>query len=154
MTIRMVNRDDIEDIKQVLDSIELFPSDMLEDMMADYLENRQSQEVWFTAVQEEKPIAIGYCAPEQLTVGTYNLYAIGVRNDIQGKGTGSKMMQFIEDHLRSIGGRLLIVDTSGTPDFSQTRAFYENLGYRKEAVIRDFWNEGDDKVTYWKKLNG
>ncbi|MBK6785246.1 MAG: hypothetical protein IPG79_16975 [Saprospiraceae bacterium] len=47
----------------------------------------------------------------------------------------------------------MIVDTSGTDDFRLTRNFYEKLGYNKEAVIRDFWKEGDDKVIYWKKLN-
>ena len=23
---------------------------------------------------------------------------------------------------------------------------------KKEAMIRDFWKEGDDKVIFWKKL--
>ena len=30
---------------------------------------------------------------------------------------------------------------------------YENLNYTKEAVIRDLWKEGEDKVVYWKTLN-
>lgn len=28
---------------------------------------------------------------------------------------------------------------------------YETLGYSKEAVIRDFWNDGEDKIVYLKK---
>lgn len=151
--IRMVNKSDVESLKEVLDSIELFPSEMLDDMIADYFTNPESQDIWFTAEENGKPISIGYCAPEKLTEGTYNLYAIGVRGDIQGKGTGRQMMDFIEDHLRQNGQRILIVDTSGTEAFQLTRKFYENLNYTKEAVIRDFWEEGDDKVIYWKKLS-
>lgn len=150
--IRMVTQSDIPDLKQVLDSIELFPSEMLDDMISDYFTNPESEEVWFTALENNKPISIGFCAPEKLTEGTYNLYAIGVRNDIQAKGVGSKMMAFIEDYLKDNGNRLLIVDTSGTDDFKLTRKFYEKLNYHQEAVIRDFWQEGDDKVTFWKKL--
>ncbi len=150
--VRMVVESDMEALKEVLDSIELFPTEMLDDMIADYFSNPATEDVWFTATENDQPIAIAYCAPEKLTEGTYNLYAIGVRGDIQGKGTGRAMMAFIENHLRQNGQRILIVETSGAADFQLTRQFYENLNYTKEAVIRDFWTEGDDKVIYWKKL--
>jgi len=151
--IRMVVKEDMIDLKKVLDSIELFPSEMLDDMIADYFNNPESQDVWFTMLENNKPISIGFCAPEKLTDGTYNLYALGVRSDIQSKGIGGKMMTFIENYLKENGHRILIVDTSGTDDFKATRRFYEKLNYTKEAVIRDFWEAGDDKVIYWKKLN-
>jgi ribosomal protein S18 acetylase RimI-like enzyme len=63
------------------------------------------------------------------------------------------MMQYLEDELKKEGHRVLIVETSGTADFELTRRFYEKLDYSKEAVIRDFWSEGDDKIIYWKKLS-
>lgn len=151
--IRKVSEYDVDTLKQVLDSIELFPSEMLDDMIADYLNNPDSKDIWFTAIENDQLVAIGYCAPEKLTEGTYNLYAIGVRSDLQGKGIGGKMMNFIEELLRQDGHRVLIVETSGTADFELTRKFYEDLNYTKEAVIRDFWSEGDDKVIFWKKLN-
>ncbi|MBK6785245.1 MAG: hypothetical protein IPG79_16970 [Saprospiraceae bacterium] len=83
--IRMVKRDDVSDLKSVLDTIQLFPSEMLDDMIADYLDNPETEEIWFTETENKKPISVGYCAPEKLTDGTYNLYAIGVRSDIQSK---------------------------------------------------------------------
>ena len=150
--LRMVNSTDIAGLKKVLDTIELFPSDMLDSMIEDYLNNPQTEDMWFTETKNQIPISIGYCAPEKFTEGTYNLYAIGVRSDIQSKGTGSRMMSFIENRLKISGQRILIVETSGSDDFKLTRKFYEKLGYTREAVIRDFWNEGDDKVIYWKKL--
>lgn len=154
INIRKIVREDIADLKAVLDSIELFPSEMLEDMISDYFENKDSEHIWFTASGDDrKPISIAYCAPEKLTEGTYNLYAIGVKKSIQGKGVGTKMMQYIEELLRNQGHRILIVETSGTAEMNLTRQFYEQLHYTKEAVIRDFWSEGDDKVVYWKKLN-
>ncbi len=151
--IRAVTRNDIEGLKDVLNSIELFPSEMLDDMISDYLNNPESDEIWFLALENDLPISIGFCAPEKLTEGTYNLYAIGVREDIQGKGIGSKMMTYLENRLIEKEARILIVETSGTDDFELTRRFYENLNYSREAVIRDFWKDGDDKVIYWKKLN-
>lgn len=151
--IRMIAQNDISDLKRVLDTIELFPSEMLEEMISEYLKNPNSEEVWFTEIKHGKAISIGFCAPEKLAEGTYNLYAIGVRSDFQSQGTGRRMMTFIENHLRANGHRILIVETSGIDDFELTRKFYEKLGYHREAVIRDFWKDGDDKVIFWKRLN-
>ena len=151
--IRTVMKEDLEGLREVLDTIELFPSVALDEMTSDYFNNPNSEDIWFTKIEDGKPISIGYCGPEKLTDRTFNLYAIGVKSDIQGKGIGTEMMAFIENRLKQKGTRILIVDTSGTDDFQLTRKFYENLGYEKEAVIRDFWEEGDDKIVYWKKLN-
>ena len=151
--IRKIKKDDLQYLKDVLNSIELFPSEMLEDMISDFFNNPETEEIWFTATENGMPISIGYCAPEKLTEGTFNLYAIGVKGDIQGKGIGKTMMKYLEELLKQKGHRILIVETSGTDDFEITRKFYEKLDYSKEAVIRDFWKEGDDKVIYWKKLN-
>jgi ribosomal protein S18 acetylase RimI-like enzyme len=41
----------------------------------------------------------------------------------------------------------------GLDDFKDTRNFYETRGYVREAIIRDYWADGDDKVIYWKSLN-
>ena len=152
MVIRSVKREDINHLKGVLDSIDLFPSEMLEDMIADFFDNPDTQNIWLTATENNIPISIGFCAPEQLTEGTYNLYAIGVKSDQQGKGIGGKMMAYLEATLKEMQARILIVETSGSEELRLTRKFYEDLNYNKEAVIRDFWAEGEDKVIYWKKL--
>jgi len=152
-TTRLVVPDDITGLKAVLDSISLFPPEMLEELIHDYFQNPATEDIWFTTTESGTPVSIGYCAPEKLTSGTYNLYAIGVRADVQGRGTGKMMMGFLENYLRNQGHRILIVETSGTEAFALTRKFYEQLNYTREAVIRDFWQEGDDKVVYWKKLS-
>ena len=151
--IRAVKKEDIPALKSVLNSIELFPAEMLDDMIHDYLTNDQSTDIWFTATEQGKPVSIGYCASERLTEGTFNLYAIGVHQDLQGKGIGQKMMLYIEEYLRKNGGRILIVETSGTPTFELTRKFYHQCDYVKQAVIPEFYEAGDDKVVFWKKLS-
>lgn len=122
-------------------------------MISNYLNDPNSNDIWFTAVENNTPISIGYCAPEQLTEGTYNLYAIGVKKELQGNGIGQTMMKYLENQLKERRHRILIVETSSTEQFKLTRKFYEKLNYIKEATIRDFWSDGDDKVIYWKKLD-
>ena len=149
--IRPTSKQDLNGLKEVLDSSELFPSEYLDDMIADYFDNPNSEDIWFTAIMDGDVVGLGYCAPEKFTEGTYNLYAIGLRKEYQGKGIGKRMMHYIEDRLQQAGHRILIVETSGTPQFELTRKFYLQCNYNKEAVIRDFWSEGDDKVIFWKR---
>ncbi|MEQ9266362.1 MAG: GNAT family N-acetyltransferase [Balneolaceae bacterium] len=152
-SIRVVSQTDIEALKLVLDSSELFASELLDDMISDYLENPSSNDIWFTFADNEEPVSIGYCAPERLTEGTYNLYAIAVRKDYQGQGIGKQMMLYIEDLLRKKGNRILLVETSGASGFELTREFYKKCNYTKEAVIREFYSEGEDKIIFRKKLS-
>ena len=150
--IRAVSRADIDKLKKVVDSSELFPSEYLDEMISDYFNNSDTEEIWFTYIENKIPTAIGYCVPEKLTEGTYNLLAIGVLKESQGKGIASEMMKHIELVLKKRGGRILIVETSSDDAQIAARNFYKKIGYTEEAVIRDFWKEGEHKIVFWKKL--
>lgn len=150
--IREVIHSDLDSLKIVLDSCGLFPSEYLDEMISDYFNNLDTNEIWFTYVENNSPISIGYCIPEKLTSGTYNLLAIGVSENHQRKGVAVEMMNFIAQKLKTIGARVLIVETSSDDAQIGARNLYQKLGYNQEAVIRDFWNEGEDKIVYWKKL--
>lgn len=93
-----------------------------------------------------------YYAPESFGQNVYNLYFIGVLPSEQGKGVGSSMLKYVEDHLRELKQRLLLVETSGLSSFKKTREFYLKNNYEKEAIIREYYKEGDDKIVFRKKL--
>lgn len=150
--IRAIKTSDLEELKAVIETSGLFPSSLLEGMVSDFFVNPESPDIWLTKVINEKPIAIAYCAPERLTAGTYNLYLIAVHKDLQGKGIGGELMNYLETLLKAAGNRILLVETSGLPEFERTRKFYDHCNYHREAVIRDFYDEGEDKVVFWKKL--
>lgn len=153
-SIRPVISADLPALKTVIDSSELFPSELLDDMLSDYFQNPDSTDTWLTCTVDDQPQAVAYCAPERMTEGTWNLYLIAVHKSQQGGGIGASMMRHVEDLLRGRGVRVLIVETSGLPEFALTRKFYDKIGYHREAVIRDFYQEGDDKVVFWKRLDG
>jgi len=151
--IRTVEQRDLAFLQTVIDTTTLFPSEFLEGMLADYFTNPSSHDIWLTAEVNQLPIAVAYCAPERLTEGTYNLYLIAVHKDFRGKGIGAAIMLHIEHLLGEQNMRILLVETSGLPEFEPTRAFYDKCNYHREAIIRDFYKEGEDKVIFWKKLS-
>ena len=51
-----------------------------------------------------------------------------------------------------VEARVLLVETSSTDQYEATRAFYEARGFDREALIREFYGPGDDKVVFWKAM--
>jgi ribosomal protein S18 acetylase RimI-like enzyme len=150
--IRAVEKADIIDLKIVVDSNELFPSEYLDEMINDYFNNLESQDIWFTYIDKDKPVAIGYCVPEKLTDGTYNMLAIGVAKEFQRQGIASDMMNYIENILKKADGRILIVETSSDDAQEGARNLYKKIGYTQVATIKDFWKDGENKIVFWKRI--
>ena len=89
--------------------------------------------------------------PTPCTLGTYDLYWMAVDPTMQGSGIGATLLREMEGRLAG-SARLIVVETAGRPDYRPTRAFYEARGYRKAAIIPDFYAPGDDQVVYVKAL--
>lgn len=152
MKIRPTERADITALQEVLEGTELFPSEMLPDMLGGFLSDAQSPEIWLTCETNGQPVGFCYAVPEALAEGAWNMLAIAVSPDQQGGGCGSALSKHLETTLKAQGQRILIADTSGTDAFTQSRAFYSKNSYSEEARIRDFWADGDDKITFRKTL--
>jgi len=152
--IRPIHTGDLEGLKEIIDLNELFPSELLDDMIQPYFEESSEGEFWITYERNGLPVAIAYYAPERMTSGTYNLYLIAIHPDFQGKGIGRDMLDFIENHLKDRGERILLVETSGLPEFEKTRDFYKKNNYHQESVVREFYAQGEDKIIFWKSLQG
>ena len=89
--------------------------------------------------------------PTPCTERTYDMYWIAVDPALHGHGVGSRLVEEME---RRIAGkaRLVVVETSGRPDYRSTEAFYLARGYREAARVADFYAPGDDQVIYTKVL--
>ncbi|MBF9050318.1 GNAT family N-acetyltransferase [Roseobacter sp. HKCCD9010] len=149
--IKATSTDDIAGLQAVLDGTELFPSEMLPDMLAPALAG-ETEAFWLTCLCDGEAVGLCYTVPEDLADGTWNMLALAVRPDLQGKRIGAALVKAAEERLKDRGQRILIVDTSSSDDFALTRKFYAQNGYEEEARIRDFWADGDDKVVFRKAL--
>lgn len=98
---------------------------------------------------------IGYTCygPIAATAGSFDLYWIAVDQANRGKGLGGALLAYTEQRIRAMGGRQVFIETSDRPQYQPTRAFYEKSGYRKAAVLKDFYAPGDDKAIYVKRLD-
>ena len=97
---------------------------------------------------------LGYACygPRDLTDGVFDLYWIAVDPNAQRNRVGHGLLTTSEKEIRELGGRILIIETSGTPPYEPTRKFYLNMGYMIEATIKDFYMTGDDLMIFTKRL--
>ena len=92
--------------------------------------------------------------PIPATAASWDLYWIAVDPAGQRRGLGGRLLAASEARAAALGCRRIYVDTSGRADYAPARAFYERNGYRREAVLADFYAPGDAKVIYLKQLDG
>ena len=109
---------------------------------------------YYFIVEKEEGQVLGYACygPRALTDRTYDLYWIAVGPNARRGGVGRALLAATEEAVRKLGGRLLILETSGLPKYEPTRAFYHATGYTLEATLKDFYSDGDDLVIFTKRL--
>jgi ribosomal protein S18 acetylase RimI-like enzyme len=151
LIVRPTTAEDLPGISTVAEITGLFPASMLPDMISGHLANEADQ-IWLTAMLNGSVVGFVFCEPERLANATWNMRAIGVAPDFQGKGVASKLTVALENALLERHGRILVVETTSDDDQIRARGFYAAKGYQEEATIREFWDSGVDKVVFWKKL--
>jgi ribosomal protein S18 acetylase RimI-like enzyme len=154
--IRPITKDDSAAVVALAVASGLFPAndtEVVDKMLADYFSGNLDEGHACVIDEEDQPLGVAYYQPALAADRTWYLTMIAVRRDDQGKGRGTALMRHVEHDLQANGDRLLLVETSGLPDFERTRTFYTKCGYDQEARIRDFYAAGDDMVLFRKALN-
>jgi D-alanine-D-alanine ligase len=126
----------------------------VDELWAAYQSQGPERSGYYFIVEKEDGQILGYACygPRALTDRTYDLYWIAVSPGARGAGVGRGLLSATEEAIRKLGGRLLIVETSGLPEYEPTRAFYYATGYAHEATLKDFYSDGDDLVIFTKHL--
>jgi D-alanine-D-alanine ligase len=126
----------------------------VDELWQEYLTQGSERSGYYFLVEKEADRVLGYACygPRSLTSGTFDLYWIAVDPDVRGGGIGRKLLSASEDAVRKLGGRLLVLETSGLPEYNPTRKFYLSNDYTLEATLKDFYKEGDDLVIFTKHM--
>lgn len=128
--------------------------DCIDELWGEYLAHGSELSGYYFLVEKEREDVLGYSCygPRSLTSGTFDLYWIAVDPTIHRGGIGRKLLAASEEAVRKLGGRLIVLETSGLPTYEPTRKFYLATGYTLEATLKDFYSPGDDLIIFTKHL--
>lgn len=104
--------------------------------------------------EEDQPVGYICYGPVPMTQGAFDLYWIVVDPKFQGQKIGFKLLGFLEGVVRARGGRMILIDTSSTPQYEKAHKFYYRKGFQEVARIPDYYHPGNDRLTFCKKLVG
>jgi ribosomal protein S18 acetylase RimI-like enzyme len=151
-------KDDRDKIKQILIDTHHFIEDEIDvamELIDEYLNDAEQKDYIIQVyVTDDTNKTAGYICygKRPLTDMTYDLYWIAVDPNIHGKGTGSSLVRYMEEDLKSQGANLILIETSGKESYENERRFYDKNVYKVQTIIKDFYRRGDDLVIYCKYL--
>jgi GNAT superfamily N-acetyltransferase len=111
---------------------------------------------FFVAERVSDRRVLGYACFGQapMTDGVYDLYWIVVSKSEQARGVGGQLLAAVERSVQVQGGRMLLIETEGTPPYEPARRFYLRARYRELARIADYYRRGADKIVYGRSFDG
>ncbi|MBI3193944.1 MAG: GNAT family N-acetyltransferase [Ignavibacteriae bacterium] len=155
VSVRKFQSEDKPAIIEILRATNVFSDEEITiaiELMDEFIQNPNQQDYdVYTAVSEEGQVLGYYCVgPTPLTHGTFDLYWIAVKPDWHKQGVGSLLNRHCEELVKSLGGRLIVAETSSKPNYETTRRFYHLQGYLEVANIKDYYKPGDSLVIFGK----
>jgi len=151
-----VKNEDLENVRNILSSREIFHDDELEianELVEETLEEGSESPYLFVFAEIDGKTA-GYSCFGRIpcTKYSWDLYWIGVHHDYKRLGLGKILVHETEKIIKENGGKYMYIETSSRERYSPTHSFYDSCDCKIAARIKDFYDEGDDKLLYKKCL--
>jgi len=147
---------DVNSVRNIVKSSGFFSADEVEmavELVQENLSRGEASGYFFLFVEINGGV-VGYSCygPIPCTKESYDLYWIAVHHELRGRGIGRDLLARTEEKIGEMGGKRIYVDTSSRDQYEPTRSFYRTNGYEQDALLKDFYSPGDDKVIYVKRL--
>ena len=158
LTIRLeLRRGENKRIREITESVGVFNHDEIdiaEELAIDNIEKGTDKSEYQFLLCENGSDIIGYTCYGYIrgTKNSYDLFWIVINSGLRGKGIGKRLISETEKVISAHGGKKVYVETSSKGSYFNSRQFYLKCGYTEEAVFKDFYDDGDDKIIYIKKL--
>ena len=89
---------------------------------------------------------------ESLTHGTWDLFWVCTLPAARGRGIGGALLREAVREATAEQGRRMVISTSSTAPYFPAHRLYESQGFRKTAVVPEYYRPGDDLYIYSRRL--
>ena len=146
---------DVQHIKDILASTGFFDQapdeiDIAVELAEYALKNGNKIENYDFIFAEEDGKVLGYTCfgHTPCTLNTFEIYWIAVDATLQHGGVGRGLINEVLKKIKPLGAKKLVLYTAGRDQYIPTHRFYEAVGFKEEARLKNYYDEGDDSVIY------
>ena len=157
MTIRSLHPKDRMPVLSILRKTGAFTAqeiDVALELIDIVLKDPHQRDYRIYCMVDDRDTPMGYVCygPAPMTEGAFDLYWIAVEPEFQKHGVGAKLMGFMEEKIREMGGSMILADTSSIPQYEGTHRFYRRTGFSEVSRVPDYYAPGNDRITFCKRL--
>ncbi|HOK40021.1 MAG TPA: GNAT family N-acetyltransferase [bacterium] len=151
-----VKNEDKENVKNILESTKFFYEEEIDvavELVDEALKKGKASGYNFLFL-EENNFVIGFTCFGSIpcTKHSFDLYWICVHNNYKNKGYGKLLLKKSEEEISKMKGKRIYIETSSRELYLPTREFYLRNGYKVDAILKDFYSDGDSKFIFVKVL--
>lgn len=151
-----VKPSDLKAVEEIVSSTHFFREDEIKvaiELVQEALDKGKPSGYHFVFLEsDEKTIAYACFGPIPCSLVSYDLYWIATHYDFRGHGLGSMVLNEVEKIIKEQKGLYVYIETSSKELYTPTQKFYEKNKYEIKAIFENFYDIGDGKVVYVKKL--
>lgn len=157
MRIRPLMAKDRQMLQEMVIGVGVFTKEEVEvamELIDIVLQNEHQKDYKIVCAVDDQDRPLGYICygPVPMTQGTFDLYWIVIHPEVQGRNIGPSLMDYLEQEVKRVGGRMILADTSSISSYDKAQRFYRGEGFQEVARIADYYWEGNDRITYCKKI--
>lgn len=153
-----VTPEDCQLVRQIVESTHFFYDsevDIAVELVQENLDKGEQVSGYsFIFAMDDTGETIGYSCYGEIpgTEKRYDLYWIAVENRYRGTGIGKQLLIQTEEAIRNNEGKIIYIETSTLEKYLPTRKFYVKNGYKEDAILEDYYKDGDGKLLLSKRL--
>lgn len=153
--IRDVAKSDFAEVKCLLEGTSEFNSRDVAcclDCLSNYLEEAKSFYRFICTVNDSVIEGFACFDIDTLVDNVMEVYWLVVAPNKRNNGAGRLLLSHIESVARKQKSRMIILETESHSQYENARQLYKKCGFIQEAVINDFYQKGDNKEIYVKRI--
>lgn len=153
--IRLMKKEDIPQVIKIYSQTDKKDAKSMEKLYKEFYKKPNKKKTVKDFVITNKDEVIGFSGFSIDETGSDNVYWVNwtaVDKKYQGQGFATQLLNHVFEKLNTLKARKLYVTTTTELKYKPAVKFYQSVGFKTEAKLKDYYKKGVDSIMLGKVL--